>query len=123
MSRIQPSLNGLPPASLDSFGFGPTTNYNVRLSAVARKNLVLLLLQLRGLLARADCVYSCCLFHVRSLVIHPPRSFLAAYVPKTRCYFWVLFHCDAPCLTVCFIERIKDVWDQVPSISRSFYRE
>ena len=87
MSRIQPSLNGLPPASLDSFGFGPTTNYNVRLSAVARKNLVLLLLQLRGLLARADCVYSCCLFHVRSLVIHPPRSFLAAYVPKTRCYF------------------------------------
>ena len=51
--------------------------YGVCLTSVLSMNLVFLFKYQRSLLAREDCSFNC-LYHVRSLLIHTPRSISAA---------------------------------------------
>ena len=51
--------------------------YSVRLTSVLSMNLVFLFKHPSSLLAREDCSFTC-LYHVRSLLIHTPRSISAA---------------------------------------------
>ena len=54
---------------------------SVCLTVVPRMNLVFPLTYPSSFLAHADCSYTC-LLHVRSSVIHTPRSFSVAHVPS-----------------------------------------